>query len=218
MANLLQSFPGLSSLCSTFRPRNSQLSTCCQILGWSVLVRVDGLTYSFLGDVLSNLYNATVNSSSIAITPTQTVVTARAGPMQVNLTFLNPIEVRFHSSSTFNIYIRIILSPKIGSSNLSHFRTWLSPQLPWTAQAMLCRCIQMSAEVRAIVLRSPSFSPNFVTEWSSGNRSQTILWAPTSNANVVFHSVTLQTQVKFTEVIDQAEWGTLYYAMQAVSR
>ena len=47
---------------------------------------------------------------------------------------------------------------------------------------------------------------------------QTILWTPTSNADVVFHSVTLQTQVEFMEVIDQAEWGTLYYAMLAVSR
>jgi hypothetical protein len=57
-------------------------------------VRVDNLTYSYLGDVNSNLYNGIVNFTGIAITPTQTVVSARAGPMQVNLTFLNPIEVR----------------------------------------------------------------------------------------------------------------------------
>jgi len=196
---------------------NSQLSTC-QILGWSVLVRVDDLTYSFLGSVLPSLHNGTVNFTSITITPTQTVVAARAGPMQVNLTFLNPIEVRFHSSVVFNVYTRIISSPKTGSSNPSHFRTWLSPRRPRTAQVMLCRCIQMSAEVRAIVLRSLLFCPSFVTEWNSGDRTQTILWTPTSNADVVFHSVTLQTQVKFTEVVDQAEWGTLYYAMQAVSR
>jgi hypothetical protein len=86
----------------------SSSSFLSQILGWSVLVRVDGLTYSFLGDVLPNLYNGTVNFTSIAITPTQTVVTAQAGPMQVNLTFLNPIEVRFRSSVTFNVYMRII--------------------------------------------------------------------------------------------------------------
>jgi hypothetical protein len=183
-----------------------------------MLVRVDGLTYSFLGDVAPSLNNGTVNSTSITITPTQTVVTARAGPMQVNLTFLNPIEVRFQSYVTFNVHMRVILSPKIWSSNPSHLRTWLSPQLPRTEQAMLCRCIQMLAEVRAIVLPSPPFSPNFVTEWNSGDRTQTILWDPISNADVVFHSVTLQTQVKFTEVINQAEWGTLYYAMLAVSR
>ncbi len=159
-----------------------------------------------------------MNLTNTVITPTQTVVTAQAGPMQVNLTFLNPIEVRFHSSVTFNVYIRIILSPKIGSSNPSHFRTWLSPQRLRMAQVILCRCIQMSLEVCAIVLRSPPLCPSFVTEWNSGNRTQTILWTPTPNADVVFHSVTLQTQVKFMEVIDQAEWGTLYYAMQAVSR
>jgi hypothetical protein len=65
-----------------------------QILGWSVLVRIDGLTYSFLGDVSggSASLNGTVNVTDTVITPTQTVVAAQAGPMQVNLTFLNPIE------------------------------------------------------------------------------------------------------------------------------
>ena len=64
----------------------------------------------------------------------------------------------------------------------------------------------------------PVVSYLFITEWNSGDRSQTILWTITPNADVVFHSVTVHPQVKFTEIIDQAEWGTLYYAMQAVSR
>ena len=135
----------------------------CQILGWTVLVRVDGLTYSFLGAVLPSVINGTtVNLTSHIITPTQTVVTGQAGPMQVNLTFLNPIEVRIHPIVTFNVYIRIILSPKIGSSNPSHSHTWLSPQTRWTVHIMLCRCIQMSAGVRPIALRSPSFFFSFV--------------------------------------------------------
>jgi hypothetical protein len=82
---------------------------------------------------------------------------------------------------------------------------------------MLCRCIQTSAEVRGVVLRNPSFHPSFVTEWNSGNRNQVILWSATSNSDVIFHSVTLQTQAVFAEIVDQAEWGTLYYAMQTVS-
>jgi hypothetical protein len=125
-----------------------------QILGWSVLVRVDGLTYSFLGDVVPSLHNGTVNVTNTVMTPTQTVVTARAGPMQVNLTFLSPIEVRFHSCFTFNIYICVILSLKIGSSNPSHSRICLLPPPPWTAQVMLCRCIRMSVEVGTFVLLS----------------------------------------------------------------
>ena len=65
-----------------------------QILGWSVLVRVDGLTYSFLGNVASNLVNGTVNSTSGTIGPSFTSLYGHAGPMQVNLTFSSPIEVR----------------------------------------------------------------------------------------------------------------------------
>ena len=198
---------------------NTQCFSLYQILGWSVLVRVDGLTYSFLGAVIPSILNGTVNLTSHTVTPTRTVVTGQAGPLQVNLTFLNPIEVRIHVSITFNVYKRIILSLEIGSNNPSHFHTWLSPPTPLMAQVTLCRCIQMSAEVRPIVLRSPSFSfqLRFVLEWNSGDRTKMILWSPSSTVDVVFHSVTLQAPAEFTEIIDQAEWGTLYYGMLAVS-
>ena len=59
---------------------------------------------------------------------------------------------------------------------------------------------------------------NFVAEWNSGDRSQTILWTENPKLDVVFHSVNLQSPEKFTEVINQAEWGTFYYAMLSVSR
>ena len=68
----------------------------------------------------------------------------------------------------------------------------------------------------AVVLRSPSLHLSLVTEWSSGDRSQTILWSSSSNTDVIFHRVTLQTPAVFTEVMGQADWGTLYYAMKAV--
>ena len=57
-----------------------------------VHVRVDNVTYSFLGD--SPSVNGRVNLTNTVISPTQTKLTAEAGPMQFNLTFLNPIEVR----------------------------------------------------------------------------------------------------------------------------
>ncbi|KAH9171796.1 hypothetical protein EDB89DRAFT_2096462 [Lactarius sanguifluus] len=61
-----------------------------QILGWAVLVRIDGLTYSVLGNERG--LNGTANVTDTVITPTQTVIATQIGPMQVNLTFLNPIE------------------------------------------------------------------------------------------------------------------------------
>jgi hypothetical protein len=57
-----------------------------------VLVRVDAITYLFLG--YANTINVTVNLTNTLITPTQTKLIADAGNMQFNLTFLNPIEVR----------------------------------------------------------------------------------------------------------------------------
>jgi len=60
------------------------------ILDMPVIVRVDNLTYSLLGYpypdfIISNLTNT-------LISPTRTQLTSEAGPMQFNLTFLNPIE------------------------------------------------------------------------------------------------------------------------------
>jgi hypothetical protein len=39
----------------------------------------------------------------------------------------------------------------------------------------------------------------------------------TSNSNVIYHAVTLWEQVMFSENSSQAGWGTLYFAMKAVS-
>ena len=189
----------------------------CQTLGWSVLVRVDDLTYSFLGDVNPNLINGTVNSISFVVGPSSSILSGQTGPMLVNLTFLNPIEVRCHSFVHFNVYIPIISSPKIGSSNPSHSRICLSPQSHWTAQVIMCRCIRTLVEVRVIILRSQSCLLSFVTEWISGDRTQKILWNTTFDSFAIYHNITLQTPTIYTEVLDQQEWGTLYFATPSVS-
>ncbi|KAH8980361.1 hypothetical protein EDB86DRAFT_3052194 [Lactarius hatsudake] len=84
-------------------PRISQTTTFSQVQqprsGWDpsldvlnlvVLVRVDNSTYLFLGN--ASTVNTTVNLTTVVISPTQTKLIAEAGPMQINLTFLNPIE------------------------------------------------------------------------------------------------------------------------------
>ncbi|KAH9031250.1 hypothetical protein EDB84DRAFT_1676782 [Lactarius hengduanensis] len=60
------------------------------VLNLVVLVRVDNSTYLFLGN--ASTVNTTVNLTNVVISPTQTKLIAEAGPMQINLTFLNPIE------------------------------------------------------------------------------------------------------------------------------
>ncbi|KAH9180826.1 hypothetical protein EDB89DRAFT_1877203 [Lactarius sanguifluus] len=76
-------------------PRISQTTTfyqltTLQVLNLVVLVRVDNSTYLFLGNAPT--VNTNVNLTNVVISPTQTKLTAEAGPMQINLTFLNPIE------------------------------------------------------------------------------------------------------------------------------
>ena len=67
-----------------------------------VFVRVDNTTYSIVG--LAHYPNSTegdgvsANITNRVISPTRIITVATAGPMQVNLTFLNPVEVRFQPS------------------------------------------------------------------------------------------------------------------------
>ncbi|TFY76685.1 hypothetical protein EWM64_g7329 [Hericium alpestre] len=61
-----------------------------QILGWQGYVRVDDITYSFLGDFPDN--QIVTNISRTIITPTRTTWTMPAGPMEINVTFFSPIE------------------------------------------------------------------------------------------------------------------------------
>ncbi|KAH8978269.1 hypothetical protein EDB83DRAFT_2243111, partial [Lactarius deliciosus] len=51
---------------------------------------VDNITYLLLGNATD--VNTTAKLINTVISPTQTKLTAEAGPMQINLTFLNPIE------------------------------------------------------------------------------------------------------------------------------
>ena len=70
-----------------------------------IFVRVDNTTYSIIG--LAHYPNSTegvsANITNRIISPTQITTIATAGPMQVNVTFLNPVEVRFQPFNTFSL-------------------------------------------------------------------------------------------------------------------
>ena len=75
-----------------------------QIQDLHIFARVDNTTYSIIG--LARYPNSTkgdgvsANITNRIISPTQIITVATAGPMQVNVTFLNPVEVRFQPSNT----------------------------------------------------------------------------------------------------------------------
>jgi hypothetical protein len=109
-------------------------SSLCQTLGWLVLVRVDGVTYTFGEDGIYVDTNGTLtlpNLTNVVVTPTQTMFAARAGPMQVNLTFLNPIEVCLHSSVTFSFLHMHHLKP----------RDWVKQSIPFSYLAFTAKSL-----------------------------------------------------------------------------
>ncbi|KAI5119765.1 hypothetical protein M0805_009236 [Coniferiporia weirii] len=62
-----------------------------QLTSWSALVLVDGEVYRILGDVYTaNITQA--NQTAVEFTPTSTTFVLTAGQVQINATFLNPIE------------------------------------------------------------------------------------------------------------------------------
>lgn len=56
------------------------------------------------------------------------------------------------------------------------------------------------------------------TEWLSGNRSSIMSWNSTVNVQDTILQSQLDPPIPLTENIDQAVDGTLYFAMQTVSR
>src|SRR6266851_5758109 len=114
------------------------------ILGSSVYPTGNSSAGSLL--LPTKIFLASVKNT--VVTPTQVILIAVAGPMQVNLTILNPIEVYFDSLDSFNSHLRTHLSQEIGSSNRFHSHTFLSLQYPKTVRLMPCRCTLVSTEVR----------------------------------------------------------------------
>ena len=69
-------------------------------MGWTGKIRVDGATFQWMGQDGIEDGNATV--TDIQITPTRTLFIMEAGPINLTVTFLSPIEVRWSSLSHFD--------------------------------------------------------------------------------------------------------------------
>ena len=62
------------------------------LVAWAGMIRVNGTTYKWMGnDPASNKTSAKV--TNIQITPTRSIFVMEAGPMNVTVTFLSPVEV-----------------------------------------------------------------------------------------------------------------------------
>ncbi|QRV79596.1 glutaminase GtaA [Ceratobasidium sp. AG-Ba] len=65
--------------------------TTGSILGWTCYAKVDNLTYHVIG-VPSTSANSFTNQTQTQFTATRTIVTSRAGPVDLTVTFLSPLD------------------------------------------------------------------------------------------------------------------------------
>lgn len=113
------------------------------ILGWAGIIQVDNVAYKWLG---ADTVSKTANLSGIQVTPTRTIYTIQAGPMDVIVTFLTPIEVRcrVHRDA---LSLTILTSRQIGSDNQYPSPMSQSTLAPTTGSRIMYSSILISVQV-----------------------------------------------------------------------
>ena len=104
-----------------------------QTLGWTARVRVDGTTYSVLGE--PDLGMIPANQTSVTFTATQTIFNHQAGPVAITVNFISPINV---SSPTFRY-----LLDNLRSVERSHQISFTSPFLSRIYLSMCPQSMQL---------------------------------------------------------------------------
>ena len=189
-------------------------------------MRVDGAAYSILGltsyEALAIFHGGTITDPNITyrvVTPTQITLIAQTGPMQVNVSFLNPVEVRPKFFNPLNLDSLSVFSQRIGSGNQYPSHTSPSLQSRLIVRLIKWKCIPTLARVCEIVLGTITHLRKII-DWMPTRvslSSDVMMWNVTSNDDAIYHTATYLQPVLFSEDISQAGWGTFYYATKAVS-
>ena len=159
------------------------------------------------------------NITNRVVTPTQITLIAQTGPMQINISFLNPVEVRSKFFSSLNLDSLSVFSQRIGSGNQYPSHTSPSLQSRLIVRLIKWKCIPTLARVCEIILGTITYLTKS-TDWVPTRvslSSDVMMWNVTSNDDAIYHTATHLQPVLFSEDISQAGWGTFYYATKAVS-
>ncbi|KAF8874073.1 hypothetical protein BD779DRAFT_1476666 [Infundibulicybe gibba] len=101
--------------------------------GWLGYIKIDGVTWEWLGST----ENATA-LVNIGITPTRTMFTFTAGPMEVEVTFLSPTEPKDLVRQLFPFtYVYLTANATAWSESLSS--EWVSVDGQWNASDVMMR-------------------------------------------------------------------------------
>ncbi|KAM5534567.1 hypothetical protein V8D89_011771 [Ganoderma adspersum] len=145
-------------------------------MGWAGKIRVNGTMYRWMG---GDGDGTPTNVTNIQITPTRSIFVMQAGPINLTVTFLSPVEPD----------------------------DWVKQSIPFS---------YVSVEAQSIDGNSYSMQiySDITAEWASGDRSSQVRWSNTDTGSSIYHDIQLQSpKHDFSEFADQAQDGTVYYAM-----
>ncbi|KAJ4485249.1 hypothetical protein J3R30DRAFT_3282874 [Lentinula aciculospora] len=164
--------------------------TANHVLGWSGLLRVDGILYEWLGSAIEGV-GITINNNATAkavtlqsyqVTPTRSVLSLQAGAMDINVTFLNPIEPSDLVLQSFPFtYIYFEASSTDGNSH----------------------SLQVYEDISG--------------EWTSSDTSNVIQWNTTTSNAITYHEAQRSPFQFMTESNNMAEDATVYHVTSSGS-
>ena len=155
----------------------------------------------------------------VEITPTRSIYTMEAGTMNLTITFLSPIEVRWCVWWTARTFTDFSLgySLRTGSNNLYRSRMSLWRPSRSTGSHTLCSCTQTSMPVRDMRRWScPRIMLTPLLEWLSGFGGSIAKWTTITTSSSIYHEILPPATVSDLGFSHQAEDGTAYYALPHV--
>ncbi|KAI0308434.1 hypothetical protein OF83DRAFT_1089831, partial [Amylostereum chailletii] len=189
--------------------------------GWTGLVKVDnGTTYLWSGNADAVTGTNDTVLKYFTVTPTRTIFTIQAGPLELNITYLSPIEVRAELVDA-PIPTLIVL--------LGQPDDFVKQSIPFAYLAFEARSTDGSPHHMQVYSGMTdgeslsSFSHEYLInhikiEWLSPDHTQNHTWATTPTANgSQIHSFGYSSPQEFHENKNLASWGTPYYATRQAS-
>ncbi|KAF2149170.1 glutaminase GtaA [Myriangium duriaei CBS 260.36] len=155
-----------------------------QVVGWAGLIRVDGQTYTWMGNPTGT---TAVNQTSFEYTATRSIFHQNVkGKINIVVTFLSPITPNdLKRASLVSSYMEVQVSSADGKAHQVELYTDISAE--W-----------ISGDRSAIA------------KWDYGSTA-TMRTGNSVSKGVAYHRLYRQTPLAFSEVNDQTEYGHWYY-------
>lgn len=155
--------------------------------------------------------------TNIQITPTRTVMNITAGPIDIIVTWLSPIEVCAPWRCLCGqIDLTLPESPLILLSSPLLSLTLLWKQGRTTATPMLFRSTPMSMEASCPFPVSTRRSYSKIAEWLSDDVGDIMNWNSRVTDTIIYHEMFLESPLSFSESAQIVQDSKIYHAMLLV--